>query len=335
MIATRAPAAVQTLARNPVDAARIALLAKVAAAQGDLALRQATLGALVALGQADAAILAELTRLDSRVPQKPQISLDAASLAEISDPGDGGPIADLYLAIAETATLALGPSLEALGVTKKQRVDARGGHPLRVAVSEWMGALGVSVNFELYQGGKQGAVQGVFGEEHAVVIGADIQTPLDASARSAVAREVFALRRGITTLRTRDDAAVASMAIAACNEMGVALPNPGYASFAEVQRVVKKEISRKVKKQATDAAQRFASSGQDPRAWASAARRSIDRMAAVASGDVSIVIAEMLGVPRERLGDAVPDNDRARNLLAFVLSPRYLEIRRKLGMVAR
>ena len=255
----------------------------------------------MALGQADAAILAELTRLDSRVPQKPQISLDAASLAEISDPGDGGPIADLYLAIAETATLA----------------------------------LGVSVNFELYQGGKQGAVQGVFGEEHAVVIGADIQSPLDASARSAVAREVFALRRGITTLRTRDDAAVASMAIAACNEMGVALPNPGYASFAEVQRVVKKEISRKVKKQATDAAQRFASSGQDPRAWASAARRSIDRMAAVASGDVSIVIAEMLGVPRERLGDAVPDNDRARNLLAFVLSPRYLEIRRKLGMVAR
>ena len=90
-----------------------------------------------------------------------------------------------------------------------------------------------------------------------------------------------------------------------------------------------------MKKQATEPAQRFAASGQDPRAWAAAARRSIDRMAAVASGDVSIVVAEMLGVPRERLGDAVPDNERARNLLAFVLSPRYLEIRRKLGMVAR
>lgn len=328
-------AAVQTLARNPVDAARIALLAKIAAAQGDLALRQSTLGALVALGHADAAVLSELTRLDSRVPQKPQISLDATSLAEIADPGDAGPMADLYLAIAETATLALGPSLDALGVTKKQRVDARGGHPLRVAVAEWMGALGVTANFELYQGGKAGAVQGVFGEEHAVVVGADVQTPLDAAARSAVAREVFALRRGITSVRTRDDAAVASMAIAACNEMGVALPNPGYASFAEVQRVVKKEISRKVKKQATEAAQRFASSGQDPRAWAAAARRSLDRMAAVASGDVSIVIAEFLGVPRERLADVVPDNERARNLLAFVLSPRYLEIRRKLGMVAR
>jgi tetratricopeptide (TPR) repeat protein len=328
-------AAVTTLARDPVDAARVALLAKIAAAQGDLALRQATLGALVALGEGDDAVLSELVRLDARVPQKPQIALDAASLAEIADPGDGGPITDLYLAIAETATAALGPSLDALGVTKKQRVDARGGHPLRVAVAEWMGALGVTADFDLYQGGRAGAVQGVFGEAHALVVGADVQAPLDASARSAVAREAFALRRGITTLRTRDDAAVASMAIAACNEVGVALPNPGYASFSEIQRVVKKEITRKVKKQAIEPAQRFAASGQDPRGWAASARRSLDRMAVVAAGDVSIVLTEFLGVPRDRLADAVPDSERARSLLAFVLSPRYLEIRRKLGMVAR
>ncbi len=327
--------AVATLAKNPVDADRISLLAKIAGAQGDLALRQATLGALVALGRADAGVVAELYRLDSRVPAKPQISLDTSSLAEISDPDDAGPAADLYLALGETATVALGPSLDALGMTRKQKIDPRGGHPLRIAVAEWMGALGVSGNFDLYQGGKAGVVQGVFGEEHAVVVGPDIEVPLNAASRSAIAREVFGLRRGLTTVRTRDDASVASMAIAACNEVGVAAPNPGFSSYAEVQRNVHKEITRKVKKLATEPAQRFAASGQDLRTWAAAARRSLDRMAVVAAGDVSIVLSEFLGVPRERLHDVVPDNDRARSLLAFVLSPRYLEIRRKLGMVAR
>jgi len=328
--------AVAALAKNPADADRVKLVADIALAQNDQALRQAALGALVSLGRGDAAIAAELAKLDTTVRSSPTITLDAASLAEISDPADTGPITDLFLAVAETVTLALGPTTEALGANRKNRVEARGGHPLRIAVAEWMGALGVTQTFELYQAGTQPRlVQGVFGEEHAFVCGPEVQVPLDAGARSAIAREVFALRRGITSVRTRDDAAIASVAIAACNEVGVAMQNPGYAVFTEVQRGVHKEISRKVKKQAGDAAQRFAASGQDARAWAAAARRSLDRMAVIAAGDVSIVLSEFLGVPRDRLADAVADSERAKSLLAFVLSPRYLEVRRKLGMVAR
>jgi tetratricopeptide (TPR) repeat protein len=329
-------AAVAALAKNPTDADRVKLVADIALAQNDQALRQATLGALVALGRGDAGVAAELAKLDTTVRSSPTITLDATSLAEIADPGDNGPITDLFLAVAETVTLALGPTSDALGANRKNRVEARGGHPLRVAVAEWMGALGVTQTFELYQGGNQPRlVQGVFGEEHAFVCGPEIQVPLDAAARSAIAREVFALRRGITAVRTRDDAAIASVAIAACNEVGVNLPNPGYAVFTEVQRGVHKEISRKVKKQAGEAAQRFAASGQDARAWAAAARRSLDRMAVIAAGDVSIVLSEFLNVPRDRLAEAVSESERAKSLLGFVLSPRYLEVRRKLGMVAR
>jgi hypothetical protein len=58
-------------------------------------------------------------------------------------------------------------------------------------------------------------------------------------------------------------------------------------------------------------------------------------MAALAAGDVSIVLANMLGRPRTELEDAVKDNDRAKTLLKFVLSPGYLELRRKLGMGVR
>jgi len=324
---------VQRLAKDPFDADRVALLAKIAGAGQDAALRQATLGVLVALGREDPGLSQELIKLDSRVAARPQTALDARATAEIADPDDGGPIAELFALLAETVALALGPSVSSLGVAKRDRVDARGGHPLRLAVAEWMGAIGFEGDFDLYVGGPTPTgVHGVAGEQPALVLGPQVSAPLNPAARSAIAREVFALRRGITSVRTRDAAAIASVAIAACNEVGISMPNPGYAVYNEVQRGIHKEISRKVKKTIADACQRFAQSGQDATEWAAAAQRSIDRMAVIAAGDVSLVLSDALNVPREALGDAVPNNERAKRLLAFVLSPSYLELRKKLGM---
>lgn len=327
---------IESLQRNPVDLERVTLLSKIAAAQQDLPLRQAALGAMAALGKTDRATLEELSSLDAKLPSKPQVVLDARALAEIADPDDHGPAAELFAVIAETVTESLGPSLEALGVTKKNRVDPKGGPPLRTAVAEWMGALGFETDFELYVGGPDPhAVQGVAGEVPALVLGAEVTIPLSAASRSAIAREVFALRRGICALRSRDDASIASCAYAVCNVVGINVPNPGYAVFAEVSRSVQKTISRKVKKNATDVCGRFVHSGQDPRAWAEAARRSIDRMAAIAAGEVSLVLSETLRAPRAELAPLVRDSERAKNLLRFVLSPGYLELRKKLGMGVR
>jgi len=327
---------VQKLAENPCDADRVERLAKIAQAGQDAALRQATLGCLVSLGRDDDAISAELTRLDARVAARPQIALDAKAMAEIADPDDGGPMAELFVLMAETVSLALGPTLSSLGVGKKDRVDSRGGHPLRLAVASWMGAVGFEGDFELYVGGPEPhGVAGVAGDVPAIVIGSAISTPLDAAARSAIARTVFALRRGITSIRTRDDATVASAVVAACNEVDLKVPNPGYAVYGEIQRAIHKEISRKIRKSIGDVCQRVVSSGQDGRAWAAAARRSLDRMAVIAAGDISIVLSDIVRVPRDQLGSVVAESERSRRLLSFVLSPSYLELRKKLGMGVR
>jgi hypothetical protein len=58
-------------------------------------------------------------------------------------------------------------------------------------------------------------------------------------------------------------------------------------------------------------------------------------MSALAAGDVSIVLAHVLQRGREDLADAVKESERAKTLLRFVLSPAYLELRRKLGMGVR
>src|ERR1700742_2885495 len=129
--------------------------------------------------------------------------------------------------MAETIMLTLGPSLVSLGVTKKDRVEARGGHPLRVAISEWMGALGITSDFDLYVGGPNPrGVHGIAGEQPALVLGTAVTAPFDAASRSAIAREVFALKRGLTAVRTRDDNTVASLVAAASIEAGVNVPVP-------------------------------------------------------------------------------------------------------------
>jgi tetratricopeptide (TPR) repeat protein len=326
----------QALQRDPVDADRVALLAKIAGAGGDAPLRQATLGALVALGRNDPGLSDELARIDMRVATRPQIALDVHAMAEIADPLDTGPIPELFAYMAETISAALGPSLESLGVTRRDRVDARGGPPLRLAVAEWMGALGFEGDFELYTGGPEPrGVFGVAGEQPAIVVGREIAVPLSAAARSAIAREVFALRRGISAVRTRDESTLASVVFAACIEAGFPVPHPQYAVFGEVSRAIHKTISRKVKRLLLDPCQRIAAGGYEARDWIDAARRSIDRMAVIAAGDVSLVLADLLGTPREHVSALARDSDRARRLLAFVLSPNYLEIRRKLGMGVR
>ncbi|APR83364.1 Exonuclease SbcC [Minicystis rosea] len=327
---------IAALAQNPVDADRVLNLSKLASFFQEAGLRQATLGGLVALGKNTKGVSDELIKLDTRVAAQPQIALDARGLAEIADPGDGGPIAELFVLMAETIALALGPTLSSLGVTKKERVEARGGHPLRVAVAEWMGALGVEGDFDLYVGGPSPrGVYGIAGEQPAIVLGSAVTAPFDAVSRSAVAREVFALKRGITAVRTRDDNTIASLVAAACIEAGINVPAPAYAVFGEVSRGVKKEISRKTRKAIPEVCQRIVQSGTDARAWAQIARRSIDRMAVIAAGDVSIVLSDVLGQPRDQIGGLVAENERARRLLGFVLSPSYLELRKTLGMGVR
>ncbi len=324
------------LAEDPCDADRVERLSKIAQSEQDQALRQATLGSLVSLGRSTSTISAELKKVDTRVATRPQIVVDAKAMAEIADPDDGGPIAELFVQMAETVTLALGPTLSALNVGKKERVDSRGGHPLRVAVSEWMGAVGFEGDFELYVGGPDAnGVHGIAGDVPVIVLGSAISTPFDAAARSAVARTVFALRRGITSLRTRDENTIASVVIAACNEVDIKVANPGYAVYNEIQRAVHKEISRKVRKSIGETCLKVVSSKQDARVWAAAARRSLDRMAVISAGDVSIVLSDILGTPRDQLGSVVPESERARRLLSFVLSPNYLELRKKLGMGVR
>jgi tetratricopeptide (TPR) repeat protein len=325
-------AIVEALSREPVDLERIVRLSSVAKALSDLPLRQATLGVLKALTGSDPAVEQELELLDERVARVPQVAVDDKTIGMIGDPDDHGPLTNLFAAIADALSEALGPSLEGLGVSKKHRVDPRSGLPIRNEVAAWAGALGLG-EFDLYVGGNDpGGVHGIASEIPAIVVGSGITAPLTPDGRQAIARELFALRRGISVTRTRDDTTVAAIVAAACNLAEVRIDSPPYAMLSDVQRLLGKTLPRRTRKILPDLCRAIVAEHRDVRAWARSALASMYRMAAIAAGDVSLVLSDALGAPLSRLPDLIGHDDRARRLIAFVLSPRYLELRGKLGM---
>ena len=325
---------VTRLAQTPTDRERIDRLARIAGYLGRLPLRQAALGALVALGADARQIDPELAGLDERVARLPRIAIDDASLPSLVDPEDNGPLSAFLRAIASTVAEALGPGLQALGVTKRERVDPRAGLALRNEVAAWAGALGIG-EFEFYVGGNDPhGVCAVASETPAIVVGREVTAPLSPFHRQAVARELLALKRGTTILRHREPEELHALVVAACRVAEVDLPSPAFAMLAEFQRQLAREMPRRVRKALPELAREIAQGDSDVTAYYRAATSTLDRLAAVAAGDVSWVLC---GDPRQRgrVAATIEGQHRMRRLLAFVLSPTYLELRDKLGMGVR
>ena len=307
-------------------------LARISHALGDSALEQSALSCAVALGGPDGSSEQMVVLLGSKKPRVPQVAMTETMLKQILAPGDDGPVAELFVALGPTLGEALGPQLAALGVTKKDKVDARAGISLRNEIATWAGAFGIK-EFDLYVGGKDpGGVQGIPGETPAIVVGSGVNAPLSPTTRARIARELLAVVRGTTVTRWRDDATIAAIVVAACNIAKVPVSHPPFAVLAEVERLIGKAINRKTKAAIAPICKMAVSTAQDARQWAARARASQGRMGVLASGDVSVVLADVFGEPVERLGAVARDDLRAHELLRFVLSRPYFDLRRSLGL---
>ncbi len=328
-------AVVQSLVVDPLNPEQTNRLAEIAAKIQDAPLRQAALGCLIALGHGTSDVDLELRSLDQRVAATPQMAIDERAVPDLCDPADTGPVVELMRAVSTTFAETLGPNLEALGVTKKDRVKPTAGLQVRNEIAAWAGALGVG-DFELYVGGRDpNGVFGVATEPASIVVGTSVAAPLNPEQRQLIARELFALRRGTTILRHRDSTDIAALVVALCKIGGVQLASPAYAMLGEFERLLTKGMARKVKKALPSLAQAVGQAGQDPVEWVRAATSTLDRMSAVAAGDVSYVLSSLGGTQRGELAQSNEGRDRAKRILSFVLSPTYLSVREQLGMGVR
>lgn len=333
---TRSEEALVAAIQKQPDAAVIRRLSRVAQVTGNEDLEHAALSVTNALGQLDVGAEQRLGAFVARKPRMPQIAFTPQTLGKLMAPGDDAPMATLFQALGPTLTEALGPGLTALGVTRKDRVDAKSGLQVRNEVAAWAGAFGIP-EFELYVGGRDAnGVQGVPGEPPALVIGTNVSAPLSPPMRARVARELCGILRGTSVLRSRDDTTIAAIVVAACKVVEVPMASPQYAVQAEIDKLISKAIPRRTKKVIPDICRAVVGSGQDARAWSKAATLSLSRAAMVASGDALSTLSDLLGQTpealRESLRDLLKSDDRAASLVRFALSPGYIELRRALGL---
>ncbi len=325
-------ALVDSLQKRPTDVNAVRRLARVARALSDEPLHRAALSVLVSLGAADARSEQTVVQLSTKKSRPPQIAVGDAILRAMLAPGDEGPIADLFMLLGPTLVEALGPTLQASGVNRRDRIDPRSGLALRNEIAAWAGAFGIR-EFDLYVGGSDPlGVQGIPGSPPALVVGAGVNAPIAPIARARVARELLGIVRGTTSVRLRDDTTVAAIVVAACKLAHVSIQHPPYAVLAEVERLVGKAIARRTRKLLPNLCEAIVSRGADARSWTRRALASQDRVAVIASGDPSVVLADVFAVLDGNLAQAVTGNPRGEELLRFALSPQFLELRRALGL---
>jgi predicted negative regulator of RcsB-dependent stress response len=316
--------AAQQHGTDAAGAKRIALLAR---ALGDGVLEHAAASAAVALGERDPSLEQALARFEQQKPRTPQVRLPEALLRKVAEGEDATPLGQLFAHLGPTLREAFGPTLDTLGVGKRDKVDPRSGLALRGEIVAWAGAFGIE-EIDLYVGGPDPAgVQGVAGEPHALVVGPNVKLPLAPQARARIARELYAMSRGTTVLRSRDENTVASIVIAACRLGDLKVEAPPYAVLPEVEKLMKSAIARKTRKALPELCQAVLAARQDAKTWAHAALASHARVAAVAGGDFGAALADWLAVPYSLTAEA-----RTAALIRFVLSPAYAEVRRALGL---
>jgi hypothetical protein len=322
---------------HPLDVENLDWLTRVTRWFDDARALQPCLGALLCLGAGTEEMDVELAALDERVIHVPAMAVDPQTLQAMCDPEDQGPLADLFHDFAEVYAEALGPTLSVLGVTRKHRVDPRAGLPLRNEIVAWAGALGVA-EFDLYvTDNVPGDVICVPSERPSIVASVHLKAPLDAAARQAIARELFALRRGTCLLRHRSTTELLALVVASCQVGGHPLMTPAYAMLDEFVRALNSALPRRMRKLLNERAEAIAAAGcsdEDIRQYLGAALRSQDRAAALAAGDVSHVLTHLTG-QRGRPAATNELRERTERLLSFALSYEFTELMNALGLSVR
>jgi hypothetical protein len=320
---------------QPIDFDRIRLLARVAERSHDRALRQVALGALVAYGQTAPGVLDELTLLDAQLLHTPQVAIDKEWLQRLKDPDDGGPLAELLQSIAPELVRALGPLPTTFNAARKNRVAPGSGLPLRNDVAAWAGAFELG-EFELHIADvPTGRIRALGTEPPTFIVGPGVESPLGPAQRLDLVREIYALKRGIGFVLHQSASDAAALVVAVLELDGASVGAPHYARLDDFKRQLTRALSKSERKLVSARLAGVKLGHAEIVRWIEACGSTLDRIAALAVGDPSWVVARIENDERGAQREPAALSVRSRRVLGFALSAGFAELRDKLGMTRR
>jgi len=232
---------------------------------------------------------------------------------------------EIWRAAGESTAALYGPSLESLGVGKRERVNAKGTPVAWIPVDKIARSLcGSHFGYELYASPK---VDACVTTGHALVCGTSFSDRLSPALRFRVARKVALMRDALGPLDTLDDDELA-LFFAACAR-AAELPMPPVlatlppAKIEEKARALGKPLARKERKALQAIGARMATL-PPPAEWRQAILEGAARAALAVGGDLVAAFGE--------LGLSMAKDKLAQSLTTFAVSDDFRVLRRDMGL---
>lgn len=322
-------------AAQSTDLEGVVRVARVAEELDDLELRLVTLGAMVCKSGIESDTVREIEHLLGHTANYPEPATNTYDLSLLVDENEHGPLVEILRLLAPHLPEVLGPTVSSLGLGRKERRAALESQYVRPQVMAFAHTLGLR-DFEYFLAPQLGesitAIAAV--KEPAIIIGgADrVLTPLE---RGRLATCIFGLVRGTHACIEYPASRVAALLTAACKIGNVELPGPTFAHTGELERQLSRELPRKVRKELEPLAQQAAAAGVEPLSCVRAVTATLDRVAVLASGDLSQTLStrDALGSGFASLEPTVAE--RLQALTQFCLSTTYINLRQQLGLSAK
>ena len=313
-------------------------LAQINGWQADVDACWVALGAVEALGTPSGDQRQVLAQGREQPAKPARARLDEAMRSSLR--GDlGGPLAELWRAIAPAVQVATGVDSAKLGFTRGDKLPFKKLGDRYQPVADALAAFGIE-DVEIYiSAGRSGFARGLASEPPILCLGADVAAGSLAQHRFALGRAVASIAEGVATLAELHGNELEMTLIAALKAAEVAVP-AGLAelvtdqdvAIAERSKVLKKQLSRKARNALVELGKQSAADLVDVEKLRRTANSVGHRTGLAWSGDLAVALA-VLDVGKG--GRALADHPQALDLVAWSVSDDHLKLRHALGIAVK
>jgi tetratricopeptide (TPR) repeat protein len=323
------------IVQNPKQSLFYEKLAQVSSWESDVDGRWVALVAVEALGTPSVDQRQVLTQGRQQLRAPNRVKLDDAERRSLRG-SLGGPLHDLWRAIAPAVQAATGVDVGKLGFVRGDRVAQKKLGDKYEPLATALAAFGVD-DVDIYiNAGRTGVARALAADTPILCVGADVASAAAPHNRFLLGRVVATIAEGVATLPELRDGELAWTIAAALRAVDAPVPAAlvehvvdDETSIAERAKVLKKEINRRAK----SAVQELARSKADQLGAVDDLKRAAlavgHRAGLLWCGDLGVALS-VLDVGRT--GRSITDSNLGLELTAWSVSEDHLRLREKLGL---
>ncbi|MEO8554156.1 MAG: hypothetical protein ABI678_29475, partial [Kofleriaceae bacterium] len=337
MLLTAATNLRTAIAQNAKNGQLYERLAQINAWQADVDARWVALCAVEALATPTVDQRQVLAQGRQQLATPVRVRLDELARAALRG-AFGGPLAELWRAIAPAVQATTGVDIVKLGFSRGDKLALKKLGDKYEPVASALASFGLDDVDVYISAGRSGFARALAGETPILCLGADVAVATMPQHRFAIGRAVASIAEGVATLPELHGSELEWSLVAALRAADLPVP-PVLAeqvadqetAIAERAKVMKKHLSRKAKAAVTQIANQKAGLG-DVDGLRHGAIAVGHRAGLAWGGDLSVALA-VLDVGKG--GRTLADSPTALELVAWSVSEDHLKLRDKLGIALK